>query len=86
MIPALCIVHVGRNRGAWLPLPIILLWPLVGLAQLVVWLSSLFAPADSAYGRSIRQSGIGLQMLYRLSGLHVDVRSARGGTVGVRFF
>ena len=79
MMPVLGVVGVGGRRWAEpLPLPLVVLWPLVlvplGAAE---GLERLLLPS-AASPRRPTVAGAVLAMLWQLSGLRIDVCSARG--------
>ena len=79
MPPTVALLGLGRRR--WLvplPIPLILAWPLVGLALGVA------ALIEAVWGRSHRGGSpvftkAALLALCELHGLQVDFRGARGG-------
>ncbi len=78
-MPVLGVVGVGGRRWAVpLPLPLILLWPLV-LVPLgaAAGLERLLRPG-AAGPRRPTVGGAVLAMLWQLSGLRIDICSARG--------
>ena len=79
MLPTLLLVGAGSRRRIWIPLPLILLWPfwLLGWAAWVpAWLLRLeWAPALRS----------GLVLLAQLSGLQLDVDTADGTRIHLRF-
>lgn len=79
MMPALGVVGVGGRRWALpLPLPLVLLWPLalVSLGA-AAGLERLLRPS-AAGPRRPTVAGTVLAMLGQLSGLRIDVCTARG--------
>jgi hypothetical protein len=74
---------LGLSRGRWgitLPIPVILAWPLVGLALGGVWLWE----AGRDRGQEQRPPGLAKTALLafcQLHGLKVDIQSARGRRV-----
>ncbi|MCY3844457.1 MAG: hypothetical protein OXH69_13060 [Acidobacteria bacterium] len=79
MMPVLGVVGVGGRRWAVpLPLPLVVLWPLV-LVPLgaAAGLERLLRPS-AAGPRRPTVAGAVLAMLWQLSGLRIDVCSARG--------
>jgi len=78
MLPGLVLVGIGRRRRLWLPLPTFLLWPL-WLVGWLVWL--VLAAVRAPWHKAVHQ---GLVLGYHLSGLRVDVNSARGHRIYVR--
>lgn len=85
MLPAFCLLRIGRGRGFTFPFPVFLLWPLVGLAWLLVTLARIVVPRGSSAGQSVVAAGTGLAVLGHLSGLHIDVAAAGGEKVRIRF-
>ena len=78
MLPALLLVRIGGHHRFWLPLPVLLLWPiwLLGWAVwMVLW--ALRIPWE----RSVRTI---LVLGANLSGLRIDVDSANGQHIHVR--
>ena len=88
MIPALAVIGVGKGRGSFrprIPIPLILLWPLVGALYVGVRIArSCCRAGDRAAQLAIAQSAIAL--LGDLSGLRIDVHSAGGESVYIRLF
>ena len=78
-MPVLGVVAVGGRRWAVpLPLPLIVVWPLVLLPLgAAAALERLFRWGAEGPRRPT-VAGAALAMLWRLSGLRVDVRTARG--------
>ncbi len=79
MMPVLGVVGVGGRRWTVpLPLPLVLLWPLV-LVPLgaAAGLERLLRPSAAGPRRST-VAGAVLAMLWQLSGLRIDVCTARG--------
>ena len=84
MIPALALVWVGSGRRVPLPIPLFLLWPLLGIGYLLVTLGRFLTPRGSeARGQADAASGLA-GILLRLSGLSIDVRPRRGRRVRFR--
>jgi hypothetical protein len=87
MLPGLAILSIGRGRRGrirW-PIPLLLLWPLVGLAWLVLGI----ALVERKLSRRPPHPGLGalsaaLDFFGQLSGLKIDVRSSKGERVLVR--
>ena len=79
MMPCLLLLGIGQNRRFWIPLSLLLLWPL-WLLGWIVWLPLwlLRVPVQ----RAVRT---GLLIPLHLSGLRVDVDSASGDHVHIRF-
>ena len=82
--PALLIVGVGGRRCVFIPVPLFLVWPLYLLAYVVFGVAWLLTP------RSARPAGLiaavtALNVGRHLSGLRVDVRSARDENIYLRF-
>lgn len=75
MIPALALIGIGHKRRFYLPIPLILLWPLVFLCFAVVWLAGLFVRRGSEEYRYLAIAWKGLHILCQLSGLRIDVVS-----------
>ena len=78
-MPVVGVVAVGGRRWAVpLPLPLVLAWPLV-LVPLGVaaGIERLLRPGAAGAGRPT-VAGAALAMLWQLSGLRIDIRSARG--------
>ena len=78
-MPVLGVVAVGGRRWAVpLPLPLIVLWPLalvpLGAAAVIERLSRWRAAGP----RRPTVAGAALRMLWQLSGVRVDIRTARG--------
>lgn len=79
MMPVLGVIGVGGRRWAVpLPLPVVLAWPLV-LVPLGVaaGLERLLRPSAAGAGRPT-VAGAALAMLWELSGLRIDICTARG--------
>jgi hypothetical protein len=79
MLPSVLLVGVGPKRRIWIPLPVILLWPLWMLGW-VVW-----APARLLHPERARALRAGLILLAQLSGLELDVDTADGTRIRLRF-
>lgn len=78
MLPALVLVGIGGRRRLWIPLPIVLLWPfwLLGCA---VWLA--FWLLRISWEQPLR---LALVLATRLSGITVNIDSAKGDRIHVR--
>jgi hypothetical protein len=79
MLPAVLLVGAGPRRRIWIPVPVILLWPIWLLAW-VVW-----APARLASAEWADRLRAFLILLAQLSGTHVDVDAADGTRIRLRF-
>jgi hypothetical protein len=79
MLPSLLLVGAGSRRRIWIPLPVILLWPF-WLLGWVLWLPARLLSVR--WGHAMRH---GLVLLARLSGLRMDVDTADGKRIHVRF-
>ncbi|MEE8277195.1 MAG: hypothetical protein V3R89_00525 [Thermoanaerobaculia bacterium] len=75
MLPAVALLGVGPG-GWWVPIPVIVLWPLLFLALAVVGL----VEAITSSGTLPRTRTLWLA-LCQLHGIKVDVRSATGTRV-----
>ena len=84
MMPVLAVVAAGRGRWVLpLPLPVILLWPLVVLPLGAAAAIERLVRSGAGGRRRPTVAGAALAMLWQLSGLRIDVRSARGVRVFV---
>lgn len=79
MLPALLLVGAGSRRRIWIPLPVILLWPF-WLLGWVVWAPARLLGLERAH--SLRAA---LVLMAGLSGLSLDVDTADGARVHLRF-
>ena len=79
MLPSFLLIDVGTKRRIWLPLPTILLWPF-WLLGWVIW-----APARLLRLKLADRLHAGLVLLAQLSGLSIDVDTADGTKVHLRF-
>lgn len=79
MVPAVALLVLGRRR-CWLPIPVILLWPLIAVALGIVALVEVVAAPRHPEGWLARTRTLAAA-LRQLSGLKVDVRGATGGRV-----
>ncbi len=84
MIPTLGLVRFGRKDGLPVPVPFLLLWPIIALAWPLLWAAERCVPARGRAAAGLRAARIGAGLLWHLSGLRVDVRSAAGETVRLR--
>lgn len=78
MLPVLLLVGAGHPRRVWIPVPLFLLWPFWILGW-IVWLP--VAVTGVRWARSLR---MGLMMMAHLSGLRVDVDTAKGDHIHLR--
>ncbi len=85
MLPAFCVLSVGRGRGIPLPIPLFLLWPLIGLAWLALLAARVLVPRDGETRQRISAAASALALVARLSGLHIQIGAAGSRTIGVRF-
>ena len=77
MLPAVALLGVGPG-GLWVPIPVILLWPLLFLALAVAGLvEALTGSGTLPRTRTLWQA------LCQLHGVKVDVRSATGRRVAL---
>lgn len=78
-MPALLLVGVGHRRRVWIPLPVLLLWPIWPLGWAVWGALRVFG---IQWERPLRMA---LVMGLHLSGVEVDIDSADGARVHLRF-
>ena len=78
MLPALLLVGVGRARRFWIPIPVILLWPL-WLTGWLMW--ALLKLAGMPWEKPLR---LALVAGLHLSGVNVDIDSADGDHIHLR--
>ena len=78
MLPSLLLIGVGSRR-LWIPLPFVLLWPF-WLLGWVVW-----APARLLRLERAQTLRLGLILLAQLSGVQIDVDTADGKRIRLRF-
>jgi hypothetical protein len=78
MLPALLLVGFGARRRLWLPLPVVLLWPL-WFAGWVAWL--VLAAVGVSWERPLR---LALTVGAHLAGTRVDIQSAKGERIYLR--
>ena len=84
MMPAIALVAFG-SRVRWpIPLPLILLWPLVGLALGATALARLVCPRPGPAARKLALAHTALVAFCHLHGVEVDVHSSDGTRVYVR--
>jgi hypothetical protein len=77
MLPMLLLLGIGKRRRFWLPLPVILLWPLWLLGWIVwlpLWLLGI------SWGRVLRQA---LVLPTHFSGLRMDIDTTNGQNIHV---
>lgn len=75
MPPAVALLGVGP-RPWWLPIPVILLWPVVLVALVIV------GAVELVMGRTTLPLSRNLGLaLWQLHGLRIDVQSSHGGRV-----
>ena len=86
MIPALGIVQIGRRARFPIPLPFVLLWPLIGLAGLLLWPAAWLSGRGTEAARRLDFARRSVLLLFHLSGLKVDVRSADGESVRILLY
>ena len=79
MLPTLLLVGAGSRRRIWIPLPVILLWPL-WLLGWVIW-----APARLLRLEWSHPLHAGLILLAQLSGLELNVDTSDGTRIHLRF-
>ena len=79
MLPTLLLVGAGSRRRIWIPLPVILLWPL----WLLGW--AVWAPARLMRLEWAQALRAGLILLAQLSGLRLDVDTTDGTRIRLRF-
>jgi hypothetical protein len=79
MLPTLLMIDLGARRKLWIPLPLILLWPF-WLLGWVIW-----APARILRLRWADALQAGLILPTQLSGLRLDVDTADGTRIHLRF-
>ena len=85
MIPTVGFVMI-RHPG-WvipLPLPIFLAWPFVVVAWGLVTVADRLVRRGGAGSPSLSMARVGLQAMFHLSGLEVDVRSTEETRILVR--
>lgn len=81
MPPAMLMFVVG---GVWIPFPLFLLWPFIGLAWLALTCGELFVRNGQNAGQGIAVGKHALAVFCRLSGLRIDVESKDGSGVNIR--
>lgn len=79
MLPSLLLFGAGARRRVWIPLPVVLFWP-VWLLAWAVWVPARVLGTEWAH--SLRAA---LTLLARLSGLRLDVDAADGTRIHLRF-
>lgn len=72
MLPGIALIGVGQQRSLWVPVPVVLLWPL-WVSGWLIWafMRGLHVPGH-------RQLWLLLSLSGRLSGLRLDIRSKEG--------
>ena len=83
MPPVLLLLGIGRVRRVFVPLPLILLWPLLLLGWLflgVAWLATVGRPRPD----SLQAGAAGLRALHELRGTRIDIRR-RDNFIHMRF-
>jgi hypothetical protein len=85
MIPAFAVVRVGTWKRAAIPIPIFLVWPLVGLLWVATSIALIFVPNKRTARDPLALASAGAASLFQLSGLRIDVQSRRGERVYLRF-
>lgn len=79
MLPTVVLVGAGARRRVWIPVPVFLLWPF-WLAGWAVWAPARLLRLEWAHGLRA-----GLILLAQLSGLSLDVDTADGTRIHLRF-
>jgi len=79
MLPGMLLIGAGARRRIWIPVPVIVLWPL-WLLGWVVW-----APARLLRRPWAPVLGGGLIALAQLSGLRLDLDARDGTRIHLRF-
>ena len=83
MPPAILLLRIGTGP-LYLPLPVLLLWPLLAVAYLLVLPVLVLTRGRALRWRPLQGLFTFLEMFRHLRGLHVDVRS-RDGSFYMRF-
>ena len=79
MLPAVLLVGAGTRRRIWIPVPVILLWPIWLLAWMV------WAPARLTGARWADALRGALILLAQLSGTVLDIDARDGTHIRLRF-
>jgi hypothetical protein len=79
MLPAVLLIGAGPRRGIWIPVPVLLLWP-VWLLGWFVWVPARLSRAE--WADALRAT---LILLAQLSGTVLDVDTTDGTCIRIRF-
>jgi hypothetical protein len=84
MLPSLVLITLGAKRRLPIPIPVFFLWPLIALFALPVGLAWLILPARKWQQSVFAKGALGLQMMWNLHGLKIDIAAHDGTNVYIR--